>query len=155
MLPPERDRMIRTFGCCRLRSLVTRPAAPLWVSLGTSLTGAGRNSFGLDCFQVFFRRVEKPALRVDPAQLIQRRIDPEDSRLSRIALSKHGKQTDNLIAPRARPSLAERLKAPVPLFGSGNARSPHDFRSQGRLAAHAVLSARRRRSSRWRRLCAP
>jgi DNA-binding MarR family transcriptional regulator len=53
--------------------------------------------------------VSRALTRLAKAGLIERRIDPEDSRRSRVELTEEGTRTNEAIAARVRPGLSRRL----------------------------------------------
>ena len=58
--------------------------------------------------------VSRALTRLVKAGLIERRIDPEDSRRSRVTLTAEGERTTAAIAARVRPGLARRLEKLAP-----------------------------------------
>jgi DNA-binding MarR family transcriptional regulator len=54
--------------------------------------------------------VSRALTKLARAGLIERRIDPDDSRRSRVELTKRGRRTTAAIAARIRPGLAQRLQ---------------------------------------------
>jgi DNA-binding MarR family transcriptional regulator len=54
--------------------------------------------------------VSRALTRLARAGLVDRRIDPDDSRRSRVALTEEGTRTNAAIAARIRPGLARRLE---------------------------------------------
>jgi DNA-binding MarR family transcriptional regulator len=54
--------------------------------------------------------VSRALTKLTRAGLIERRIDPDDSRRSRVELTKRGRRTTAAIAARIRPGLAQRLQ---------------------------------------------
>jgi DNA-binding MarR family transcriptional regulator len=54
--------------------------------------------------------VSRALTRLAKAGLVDRRIDPDDSRRSRVALTEEGARTNAAIAARVRPGLAHRLE---------------------------------------------
>ncbi|MGP4018024.1 MarR family winged helix-turn-helix transcriptional regulator [Saccharopolyspora sp. 5N708] len=54
--------------------------------------------------------VSRALTKLAKAGLVERRIDPDDSRRSRLALTAQGARTTAAIAARVRPGLAQRLQ---------------------------------------------
>ena len=54
--------------------------------------------------------VSRALTKLARAGLIERRIDPDDSRRSRVELTKRGRRTTAAIAARIRPGLTQRLQ---------------------------------------------
>jgi DNA-binding MarR family transcriptional regulator len=58
--------------------------------------------------------VSRALTRLAKAGLVERRIDPDDSRRSRVELTAKGTRTNAEIAARVRPGLAQRLERLAP-----------------------------------------
>lgn len=76
------------------------------VELGVDSPGGLSDDLGLNPAVI-----SRSLTKLVNAGLLERRIDPADSRRSRIALTEQGSRTNNMIAARVRPGLAERLKS--------------------------------------------
>ncbi|HEX3786659.1 MAG TPA: MarR family transcriptional regulator [Pseudonocardiaceae bacterium] len=75
------------------------------IELGVNTPGGLGQDLGLNPAVI-----SRALTRLAKAGLVERRIDPDDSRRSRVELTERGKRTNAAIAARVRPGLAQRLE---------------------------------------------